>query len=218
MEETMNTPAEDGANRQERAVLREWEYLQEALFTFALAFSPLPATHGRLLIEDLITNTTGGCAKLWWVPYTNAHIAKTSRLFEVRYRDIRYGSLELAAGYLVSSMQPHIPQHFAQLCALIIALTEHEQFVKLQLTELSPFLIYGTMKPLSGREQDILRGFLRGEGEAEMANRLSVEKATIHSQIQGLYHRLNVHNTREAIVRIFELRLVDWLGFGDEKE
>src|SRR5690242_4249598 len=152
MEGTMNIPAEDGADQQERAILREWEYLQHSLFTFALAISPKPVPNRRLLIEDLITSATGGCAQLWWAPYTNAHIAKNSQIFEVRYQHIRYGMLELAAGYLVSNIQPHIPQHFAQICALIIALAEHEQFVHLQLTELSPLLTHGTMKPLSGRE------------------------------------------------------------------
>lgn len=110
----MNIPAEEGADQQERVVLREWEYLQQSLFTFALAISSKPESNRRLLIEDLITDTTRGCARLWWAPYTNAHIAKNSQIFEVRYQHIRYGMLELVAGYLISSIQPHIPQHFAQ--------------------------------------------------------------------------------------------------------
>ncbi|HJT55359.1 MAG TPA: LuxR C-terminal-related transcriptional regulator [Ktedonobacteraceae bacterium] len=214
----MNTPAEEGANQQERAVLREWEYLQESLFTFVLNNSSVPTNPSRPLIKDLITNTSRGCAQLWWAPYTNAHVAKTSRLLEVRYQHFQYGMLELAAGYLVSSIQPHILHHFAQLCALIIALTEHEAFVQHQIVELIPLLTNGTTRPLSGREQDILRGFMKGKSEAEMAQQLGVEKATIHSHIQGLYHRLQVHNSREAIVRIFELRLMDWLDFRNEKE
>jgi DNA-binding NarL/FixJ family response regulator len=100
---------------------------------------------------------------------------------------------------------------------LIIALEEHEQFVHLQLTELPSLLTQRTTKPLSGREQDILLGFLREDGEAQMAHRPGIEKTTIHSEIQGLYHRLNVHNPREAIVRIFELRLVDWLNLDEEQ-
>jgi DNA-binding CsgD family transcriptional regulator len=159
----------------------------------------------------------GMCAALVG-PYTNGSPAQDSRLFEVRYQRIRYGMLELAPGYLVSSMQPHILQRFTHLCALIIALAEHEQFVQLQLVELAPLLTNGTTKPLSTREQDILRGFLSGEGEAEMAHRLGVERATIHSHIQGLYYRLNVHSPREALVRVFALRLVDWLNLCDGKE
>jgi len=57
-------------------------------------------------------------------------------------------------------------------------------------------------KPLAGREQDILRGFLKGESETEIAQRLGIEQATVHSHVQGLYRRLHVHNSREAIIRI----------------
>ncbi len=182
----MNIPAEDGANQQERAILREWEYLQHSLFTFTLAIATKPASSRRLLIEDLITRSTRGCAQLWWAPYTNTHIAKNSQIFEVRYQHIRYGLLELAAGYLVSSNQPHIPQHFAQFCALIITLAEHEQFVQLQLTELSPLLTLGTMKPLSVRERDIVRGLrntashkqsIQGEG-VRLRYRRAMRKAS----------------------------------------
>jgi DNA-binding NarL/FixJ family response regulator len=212
----MYLPAEDGANQQEQAVLREWEHVQESLFTFALAISAQSTSNQRLLIDHLITRITRGCATLWWVPYTYPQVARTSQIFEVRYRHIRYGILELAAGYLVSHLQPRIPQHFARLCALIIALTEHEAFVQQQGNNLTALITPEATKPLSGREQAILRGFLKGESQSEMAQRLGVEKATIHSHIQGLYARLQVHDPREAIVRIFELRLVDWLDFPDE--
>ncbi len=107
----MYLPAEDGDNQQERAVLREWEHVQESLFVFALAVPSQATSNHRLLLDQLITRTTRGCAKVWWAPYTNVHGAKPAQLLEVRYRNIRYGLLELAAGYLVSHLQPRIPQH-----------------------------------------------------------------------------------------------------------
>src|SRR5260370_5641182 len=103
----MSIPTDGEADHRERAVLREWEYLQQSLLTFALATSSSPAANRRLLIEDQIVHSTRGCARLWWEPYTNSSAEKDSWLLEVRYQRIRYGTLELSTGYLVSSMQPH---------------------------------------------------------------------------------------------------------------
>ena len=118
---------------QERAVLREWDYLQQALFNFALAVSHAPARSRRTMIEDHIAQITGGCAHIWWEPYIAGSTTEGSRLYEIRYQHIRYGMLELASGYLESKLLPAMAQHFTHLCALILALAEHEELVRHQL-------------------------------------------------------------------------------------
>jgi DNA-binding NarL/FixJ family response regulator len=44
-----------------------------------------------------------------------------------------------------------------------------------------------------------------------MGHRLGIEPATVHTHLQRLYSRLDVHSAQEAILRSFELRLIDWL-------
>ncbi len=163
------------------------------------------------MIEDHITQITGGCARIWWEPYIAGSAAKNSRLVEIRYRQIRYGMLELASGYLASNLLPNIPQSFARLCALSLALIEREELIRHELSQLPALFNIEATKKLTPRERDVLQGLIRGESEAEMAHRLGIEPATIHTHLQRLYSRLNVHSAQEAILRSFELRLVDWL-------
>ncbi len=211
----MNTDMNWGHDQQdiaqERAVLKEWDFLQQALFTFALAGSHAPAHPRRSMIENHIAQITGGCARIWWEPYIAGSAAKDSRLFEIRYQHIRYGMLELVSGYLVSNLLPNIAQNFAQLCALILALAEHEELVRHQLLQLSSLDTKEPTKLLTARERDVLQGLVRGESEAEMAHRLGIEPTTVHTHLQRLYHRLEVNSSREAVLRSFALRLVDWL-------
>lgn len=91
----MSTDINWGPNKQdivqERTALKEWNYLQQSLFNFALAASHSPAHSRRSMIEDHITQITGGCAQLWWEPYIAGSAAEDSRLFEVRYLQIRSG-------------------------------------------------------------------------------------------------------------------------------
>lgn len=195
---------------QERAVLREWDYIQQSLFNFAFVVSHSPGHSQRNMIEDHITQITGGCAHIRWEPYTTGSAAKDSRLVEIRYRQIRYGMLELASEYLDSNLLPNIPQSFGQLCALILALIEREELLRHELSQL-PTFYNGATKKLTPRERDVLQGLVRGESEAEMAHRFGIEPTTVHTHTQRLYHRLEVHSPKEVILRSFVLRLLDWL-------
>ncbi len=202
---------------QERVVLKEWDYLQHALFNFALAASRPSAYSRRSMIEDYITQITGRCARIWWEPYIPGSAAEDSRLFEIRYQHIRYGMLELASRYLESKLQPGMAQNFAHLCALILALAEHEELVGHQLLQLSPLYTKEPTKLLTARERDVLQGLVGGESESEMAHRLGIEPTTVHTHLQRLYRRLEVHNPREAVLRSFVFRLVDWLNLPRRK-
>ncbi len=119
--------------------------------------------------------------------------------------------LELASGYLASKLMPGIPQHFANLCALMLRMAEHEVLVQYQLAQLPPPIPNGARKSLTAREKDMLQGLIRGESVQEMAHNLDLGETTVHTHMQRLYHRLDVHSSEEAILRAFELRLVDWL-------
>src|SRR6266481_8026549 len=186
---------------QERAVLREWDYIQQSLSNFAIVVSHSPGHSLRNMIEDHITQITGGCARIWWEPYDAGNAAKDSRLFEIHYQQIRYGMLELASGYLDSNLLPNIPQSFGQLCALILALIEREEFIRQEFSQLPTLYNIGATKELTPRERDVLQGLVRGESEVEMAHRLGIERATVHTHLQRLYSRLDVHSAQEAILR-----------------
>jgi DNA-binding CsgD family transcriptional regulator len=195
----------------ERTTLNEWAYLQQLLFDFALTASHSPTHSRRSMIENHISQITGGCVRIWWEPYIVGSAGVDSRLFEMRYKQIHFGMLEFTSGYLDSKLMPGIAQQFAQLCALILALVEYEEFLQHQLAQLSPSIVDKQMRSLTARERDVLHGLLRGESEIEMANRLCIETTTVHTHVQRLYRRLEVHNPWEAKLRSFALRLVDWL-------
>ncbi len=211
MNTDMNWGHDQQNTAQERAVLKEWDFLQQALFNFALAASHGPAHPRRSMIENHIAQITRGCARIWWEPYIPGSAAEDSRLFEIRYQHIRYGMLELASRYLESKLLPGIPQNFAHLCALILALAEHEELVGHQLLQLSSLYTKESIKLLTARERDVLHGLVYGENEAEMAHRLGIEPTTVHTHLQRLYQRLQIHSAEEALLRSFALRLVDWL-------
>ncbi len=211
MNTDMNWGHDQQNTAQERVVLKEWDFLQQALFNFALAASHSPAHSRRSMIEDCITQITGGRARIWLEPYIKGSATEGSRLYEIRYQHIRYGMLELASGYLESKLLPGMAQNFAHLCALLLVLAEHEELIRHQLLQLSPLYTNEPMKLLTARERDVLQGLVRGESEAEMAHRLGIEPTTVHTHLQRLYHRLEVNSSREAVLRSFALRLVDWL-------
>src|SRR5579884_898641 len=77
--------------------------------------------------------------------------------------------------------------------------------------ELAPNYLVSNLLPDIPQQFANVCGLMRGESREEMAQRLGVEKTTIHSHIQRLYNRLDVHSAQEAIVRAFVWRLVDWL-------
>ena len=80
-----------------------------------------------------------------------------------------------------------------------------------ELSHLPTLFNIGATKKLTPRERDVLQGLVRGESEVEMGHRLGIEPATVHTHLQRLYSRLDVHSAQEAILRSFELRLIDWL-------
>jgi DNA-binding CsgD family transcriptional regulator len=207
----MNKGSDNLDTAQERAVLREWDHIQQFLSNFAFVVAHSPGHSQRNMIEDHIAQITAGCVQIWWEPYTAGSAAKDSRLVAIHYRQIRYGMLELASGYLVSNLLPNIPQSFAQLCALSLALIEREELLRHELSQLPTLFNIGATKKLTPRERDVLQGLVRGESEVEMAHRLGIEPTTVHTHLQRLYSRLDVHSPQEAILRSFELRLVDWL-------
>ena len=104
---------------------------------------------------------------------------------------------------------PGLPQHFANLCALLLYTAEHEQFVAYRLAQFPPSMAKGANIALTPREQDVLLGLMRDESEKEMALRLGVAETTVHTQLRRLYTTINVDSARQAIFRAFELRLMD---------
>lgn len=205
---------DEQAIAQELVVLREWDYIQQSLLSITLTHSVphSPASSRRTLIENRITQVTQGCAQIRWEDYNQKNTILRSKLIEIRYQQIHYGMLELAPGYLVSHLLPGIPQHLAHLCALLLALAEHEELLQRQLKELSPIYDIKTMRALTRRERDVLQGLVKGESESEIAQHLNITPTTIHTHLQRLYRRLEVHSAQQAILRSFALRLLNWLN------
>lgn len=201
------------AFEQELAVLREWDYIQQSLLYFASTSSASPTSEQsrRTLTENHITQLTAGCARLCWATSSQQKRPSHSKLIEISYRHVSYGMLELAPGYLVSHLFPAIPQRFADLCALLLALAEHEELVWHQSKALAPIYNIEAVKALNPREKDILQGLVIGESENQIAQRLGLEPTTVHTHLRRLYSRLGVHRAQEAILRSFVLRLLDWL-------
>lgn len=213
-----NSEHDQQAFVRERAVLKEWNYLQQSLFTFASEVSHTSFSIRRQVFENHIARITERQALIWERNHTLNGDTAGSRFYEICYRQIRYGSLELAAGYLLSTLMPAIPRNFANLCALIFYLGEHEELVQYQLAHLPSSTPTTVKTPLTPREQDVLSGLMRCESKKEMALRLNVTEETIHTHLQRLYTTLNVKSGRQAIFRAFDLRVIDWSAMpkGDE--
>ncbi|HZS75373.1 MAG TPA: helix-turn-helix transcriptional regulator [Ktedonobacteraceae bacterium] len=194
----------------EQAVLQEWNYLQQSLFRL-FSTKKVTASSKRCFLADTISHLTRKQASICWDETPDDHLIPQGYCYEIKYGQIHYDWLELAPNYLVSNLLPDIPQQFANVCALLLYLAEHEKFVNYHLSQIPPLHPRRSGFQLTKREQEVLQGLMRGESREEMAQRLGVEKTTIHSHIQRLYNRLDVHSAQEAIVRAFVWRLVDWL-------
>lgn len=196
---------------QESAVMKEWNSLQQSLFHFLSMTSPVPLSSRRQAFQQHIVFITKSRARIWWEQCPRGSNATDTRLLEVCYQQIYYGILELTGGYLDSSLIPGLPQRFADLCALLLYTAEHEQFVASHLTQLPLAVAKGNSIQLTAREKDVLFGLIQGESEKEMALRLGIAVPTVHTHLRRLYTVLNVNSAGQAILRAFELRLVDWL-------
>lgn len=202
----------------ERTTLKEWNYLQQSLLNFVPTALHAPLSIRRRTFQEYIAQITDTKARIWWEAYTIGNNTLGSRLLKICYQQIHYGILELTNCYLESSLIPDLPQHFANLCALLLYAAEHEQFVAQHLAQFPPFVANKSRILLTPREKDVLSGLIRGESEEEMALELCLTKATVHTHVQRLYTTLDVRTRQQAIFRAFELRLVDWLDMPERNE
>lgn len=213
-----NSDHDRHALAQERAIMKEWNYVQQSLFNFPPTILRAPLATRRQLFQQCIERITETRSRIWWEAFPTGSPPARSRLVEMCYQRISYGFLELADGYLESTLIPKLPQHFADLCALLLYTAEHVQFVAHHLAQLPPLVARGARVQLTPREKDVLIGLIRWESEEKMAARLGIAKPSVHTHIGRLYTKLHVESAPQAIYRSFELRLVDWLGrpAGDE--
>ncbi len=61
---------------------------------------------------------------------------------------------------------------------------------------------------LTEREQEVLRGLVRGMAYKEVAARLGVTLDTVRSHVKAVYRKLQVHSVAEAVGRAIHERLV----------
>lgn len=172
-------------SEQEFATLREWDFIQHALLSYAL-LAPSALVSRRSSFAECITRSTRSHARICWGNDSRSK-GNGVRLYKIQYQRMYYGDLELTPEYLISKLLPDIRQRFAHLCALILALTEYETFMDYQKDRHAQSLTSRQIKPLSGREIDVLYGLVHGESESEMASRLKIEPPTVHTHLQRLY-------------------------------
>lgn len=189
-------------------VVKEWERIQMQLLDCVFTASLNETCSWRHKIETALRQVSGECAQIWWEPLSNACTLEGGQLLEIRYQHIRYGMLKLTPGYLISHLFPDIPQTFAHLCALLITFIEHRTLVESLLKTLSPLDVCGT---LTAREQDVLKGMACGESETVLAQRLCIALTTVRTHRQHVYQCLHVATPKDAVLRSFELRLLNWL-------
>ena len=61
---------------------------------------------------------------------------------------------------------------------------------------------------LSEREQDVLRGLVRGQSYRQIADACGVSLDTVRSHVRNIYRKLQVHRVAQAVSRAIRERLV----------
>jgi DNA-binding NarL/FixJ family response regulator len=61
---------------------------------------------------------------------------------------------------------------------------------------------------LTGREQEVLKGLVRGMTYQQVANSLGISVETVRTHIRSIYGKLQVHSVAEAVSRAIRNRLV----------
>jgi|SRR5579863_2686570 len=56
-----------------------------------------------------------------------------------------------------------------------------------------------TIRPLTGRESEILHLMRKGQKNREIANELAIAESTVHKHIQNIFEKLHARNRTEAI-------------------
>lgn len=189
---------------------QEWQRVQRHLVLSTLSHFKLATGSWQRTFERWLHQGTHGKVQIYWEPYDSRKVPTNVELIVVQSAAVRYGVLALAPGYLSSSVLPSIPQELGRLCALIAILSEYVALVQCQLKRLPEMYPAIARTPLTPRERDALSGLIRGETEIETAQRLGVQRTTIHTHRQRLYQRLDVHSPHEAVLRAFSLRLIEW--------
>src|ERR1051326_2588833 len=87
----------------ERAIMKEWHYIQQSLFHFLPTTLRAPLDTRRQVFQQYIARITETHARIWWEAYPAGSNDMGSRLLEICYQQIRYGILELINSYLESS-------------------------------------------------------------------------------------------------------------------
>ncbi|EFH88899.1 LuxR C-terminal-related transcriptional regulator [Ktedonobacter racemifer] len=192
---------------QDLTVLNEWIRVQEEILKSMITPNTSKKSW-RNRIEDTIYHCTHGYAQVLWDPISLEHLRGNCHLIEICFQQKRYGMLKLTSGYLVSHSAPNIPQSFANLCALIINLAEHQKLVESLMKQLPSLDINDSLSP---REKDVLNGMAFGENEDAIGQRLSIALTTVRTHRHAIYRCLMVRNPRDAVLRSFALGLVNWL-------
>ena len=200
-----NKSCEEESIIHEIHIIKEWSKVQRHLINSMQSLSLKSSYRGRDLLEEAVDSSTQGQAKIRW-EVTPQPIEHYQRL-TIRLQHHLYGELHLAPGYLVSRLVPSLPQNFADLCAILLALAEHQTLVSSLLKPLQPLEIAESLTP---RQTHVLQRMTLGEDETVIAEQLGLSVTTVRTHRQHLYQKLNVSSPQEAILRSFEHRLLDW--------
>lgn len=127
--------------------------------------------------------------------------------FPVSFQQLRYGVLYVAFDQ-ASPNRPALPldiaYSLAHLCGLLLYTLELTALIQREMPPES-IAIYSS---LTKRQHEILAYMMRGYGQDEIAEHLSIAPATVRKHMQNIYQELGVHGEREAVLVAYQARLV----------
>ncbi len=106
-----------------------------------------------------------------------------------------------AAGHVLTEAEAHILEWFAQLASVALQYNDDEKKRPAKWS-------YG-LPALTGREAAVLKRMAAGLSNQEIARELQVELSTVKTHINHLFAKLEVHSRAQALIRAWELGLID---------
>lgn len=149
-------------------------------------------TRGRATIQLFQASELPGCTSAANAAFVLVRDHEYTIYFQERYY-----------GWLATSEEPELSplllKHLARLCGVLFFLYEVTAFLSAQV-ELTPHLL---THELSERQRDVLMLMACGDRDQQIAQGLSIDPATVRKHREGIYHKLGVHSSSQAVLAAF---------------
>ncbi|HEU5229076.1 MAG TPA: LuxR C-terminal-related transcriptional regulator [Ktedonobacteraceae bacterium] len=169
----------------------------------------LTEKHSEFLCQE-VKAITQGRARL----HLGAPAVSSSHIFSIlplQFNSFKYGHLSLMRDE-TDPDQPAIPLLTAHMIAQAISCILHMLDQHLFLQSFGQTNEVWTTINLTKREQNVLSLMCQGYTEEEIAELLTVSRATVNTHRQHIYEQLGVHNEYSARIAAFKLGLFSFLA------